>query len=337
VKFSDEKLIYASVFFAGQNALLNEAAPIELERRINPHLQQTEPPATDTNSSPPLSGIDFAQTAFINNDDVFNYNKTDIVEDSAHNNPGFRYLSESAFIKRNAPETPVYVNSSFAKTDFSDQAAKSSSLEDEIFTEETAENIFADNSPAVRLIGEAFLTYIIIEHESDLYIIDKHAAHERILFEELRRGGRKLSCQYIIGEKPVAVSDTDAATAVEFAEDLFELGFEYTVGAGIISFTGIPSVLSDTSGSDLESFFSEILQNLTRHKNDPLPELIDETLHSIACKAAIKGNRFTGEKELLALAERVLFDNAIRYCPHGRPVIFKISQRELEKNFKRIV
>jgi DNA mismatch repair protein MutL len=111
------------------------------------------------------------------------------------------------------------------------------------------------------------------------------------------------------------------------------MGYDFSTDCGIITIRGIPSVLD---GCDIEAAFCEIVDNLSKHKNNPLPEVIDELYHTIACKAAIKGSRFTGREELFRLANRVLFDDKIRYCPHGRPVIFKLSQRELERNFKRI-
>jgi DNA mismatch repair protein MutL len=332
VKFSDEKLIYDSVFFAVKNALMNDSLPIEISpeptKESPPDIYQHVPTKTVLNSVESVENIiDIVENRVnsVENANLIPFHSVN--EDAFTHNIGsttFRYLPESAFatpksIQNTEPHTKPYNTS-----------------DGESYDPVVTENMNAEYQQDMKLIGEAFATYIICEYDNDLYIIDKHAAHERILFEELRRGDRKLSCQYIFGEKPLPVSETERATAEEFADDLSALGFDFSIEDGVINFTGIPSVLADVPDTDIDSVFAEILENLTLHKNDPLPELIDEILHSIACKAAIKGNRFTGAEELLSLAERVLKDNAIRYCPHGRPVIFKISQRELEKNFKRI-
>ncbi|MDR0904414.1 MAG: DNA mismatch repair endonuclease MutL [Ruminococcus sp.] len=185
----------------------------------------------------------------------------------------------------------------------------------------------------IKLIGEAFLTYIIVEYGSDLYLIDKHAAHERILYEKIKSRPEELKCQYTLSETSFCATDEFIDAASQFSEDLTAIGYDFDVKSGIITVRGIPSILD---GCDIEAAFCEILENLSKHKNNPLPEVIDELYHSIACKAAIKGSRFTGSEELSRLANRVLFDEKIRYCPHGRPVIFKLSRRELERNFKRI-
>jgi DNA mismatch repair protein MutL len=360
VKFSDDKLIYDSIFFAIKNALISDAAPIEIqsapsERTLATYPQaQSIPSSFSPGSSNKITQSDYTQIEFTKSETIRNtftptqsnpqYSTADLPPNNSnilsydsvnantltHNNGNdhFRYLAESAFLKKTD-----------SLTDTAGVLPGNNTVEAKTADDCIGNEILSPEQD-LKLVGEAFLTYIFCEYKSDLYVIDKHAAHERIIFEKLKStlksGNGNLSCQYIFGEKPLAVSDSDSSTAVEFREALFGLGFEYTVKANVITFTGIPSILSDTDGSDIENTFCEILDNLTKHKNDPLPELIDETLHSIACKAAIKGNRFTDPEELLSLANRVLTDNTIRYCPHGRPVIFKITQRELEKHFKRI-
>ncbi|MDR0987377.1 MAG: DNA mismatch repair endonuclease MutL [Ruminococcus sp.] len=282
VKFSDDKLIYDSIFFAVKNAILSEQKSIEIGIENKPENDRFTL-SYKAEISPP--------------GEVF---PTEIISQKSDD---YKYI----FTAPKPPEPPV--------------APEISPLAEEKTIEE------------IKLIGEAFLTYIIAEHGTDLYLIDKHAAHERILYENIKSNSEELKCQYTLSETAFNVTDDFITAASEFADDLAAIGYDYSCNCGIITVRGIPSILD---GFDIETTFCEILENMSKHKNNPLPEVIDELYHTIACKAAIKGSRFTGSEELLRLAKRVLFDEKIRYCPHGRPVIFKLSQRELERNFKRI-
>jgi DNA mismatch repair protein MutL len=276
VKFSDEKLIFDSVYFAVKNAVLLADNETDIE----------------------------IKTPSVDNSIKFDY-KSD-----------YKYIQPKIYEDFGAKQTVI----------------TQTTLDIEIKQHETPEIIAP--LPEIKLLGEAFATYIICEYETDLYLIDKHAAHERILFEGLRSKAEPLKCQYTLTETAVTVTDDELAVITEFSDELTRIGYDFTNKDAIITITGIPSILDD---SDISDTFTEIVDNLSEHKNNPLPEIIDNLYHTIACKAAIKGNRETGREELYSLALRVLFDDKIRYCPHGRPVIFKISQRELEKNFKRIV
>jgi DNA mismatch repair protein MutL len=284
VKFSDEKLIYDSIYFAVKNAVLNDDNKTDIEIKS---------PAIDNNVK-------------------FDY-KTDYTQPA---NSDYKYIQPKFYEDFHTNQTII----------------TQTTLDTEIKEPETPEIIAP--LPEIKLLGEAFATYIICEYETDLYMIDKHAAHERILFEKLRSKAEPLKCQYTFTETAITVTDEEMATITEFSDELSRIGYDFSTTGGIITITGIPSILDE---SDISDTFTEIVDNLSKHKNNPLPEIIDNMYHTIACKAAIKGNRETGREELYSLSLRVLFDDKIRYCPHGRPVIFKISQRELERNFKRIV
>jgi DNA mismatch repair protein MutL len=291
VKFSDEKLIFDSVYFAVKNAVLLADNETDIEIKA---------PSVD-------NSIKFDYKT----DYKSEYTPT-LISDYKYIQPKFYedFGSRQTVITQTTPEIEIT----------------------EIKEPKTPE--ITPPLPEIKLLGEAFATFIICEYETDLYMIDKHAAHERILFEKLRSKAEPLKCQYTLTETAVIVTDDEMAAITEFSDELSRIGYDFANKDGIITITGIPSILDD---SDISDTFIEIVDNLREHKNNPLPEIIDNLYHTIACKAAIKGNRETGREELYSLSLRVLFDDKIRYCPHGRPVIFKISQRELERNFKRIV
>lgn len=184
-------------------------------------------------------------------------------------------------------------------------------------------------APSFRLIGEALNTYIIVETDDKLMLIDKHAAHERIIFDRIRSGGSVMSQSLLL---PVTWSP--GAETVEIIErnrsTLERLGFEAEpYGQDSVIIRAVPA---DTDGSET-ALLEELVESLrSGHADSPM----DELYHSIACKAAIKAGWNTGREELEALAEKVV-SGQVRYCPHGRPVSVVLSRRELDKFFKRIV
>ncbi len=187
-------------------------------------------------------------------------------------------------------------------------------------------------TPEVRLIGEAFRTYIIVEKGKELYLIDKHAAHERILFEGLKKdAGSDRQC-LLTGEN-VSLSKEDYDAVVTHIDELDAAGFEIDdFGNGIVTVRSVPSMLVGEKTADL---IAEIADSL-RKSGKALAAGTDDIYHRIACRAAVKAGNVTTAPECEELAKRVLSDNKIMYCPHGRPVAIRITEKELEKQFGRI-
>ena len=184
-----------------------------------------------------------------------------------------------------------------------------------------------------RMVGEAFDTYILVEQGEDLLLIDKHAAHERILFEKLRASREPILPQLLL--QPIVCTPEREETAIllENAPLLAEFGYEFTdFGGGSLALRQIPAELDPSeAAASLTALAGELLAG--RHL---APEgLRDNLLHTVACKAAIKGSRHTDEKEKLALVREVLSRDDIRYCPHGRPVCIRLTRAQLERQFKR--
>lgn len=185
----------------------------------------------------------------------------------------------------------------------------------------------------LRYVGQAFDTYILVSLENTLYFIDKHAAHERMNFEKLK-AARQVNPQLLL--EPVAVNllPQEHAAVLERQGELKSYGVEVEdFGNGAVLVRAVPSELS---GVDVPTLMSEIAGNILE-KSTCESDRTNAILHSIACKAAIKAGDYTSVTEQLELAKAVLSRNDLMYCPHGRPIAFKLTRQELEKQFGRLV
>ena len=189
-------------------------------------------------------------------------------------------------------------------------------------------------TPAFRVVGEAFKTYILVEIENNLYYIDKHAAHERILFEKLKAHPEKISAQSLLSPIPVRLSPAAAGELLANADMLDELGFAVEeFGENTVLLRQIPMDLSpDDAAEAVESLSADLLSGRRESKDT----VRDELLHTVACKAAIKAGWVNDEQELLAVAKEVMSREDLKYCPHGRPICVSLSKKQLEKQFKRV-
>ena len=188
-------------------------------------------------------------------------------------------------------------------------------------------------SPVWRMVGELYNTYILVEQGEEAFLIDKHAAHERILFERLKSNQERISSQTLICPIPCHVSPDETSALLSNRDLLLELGFEAEeFGDHTILLRQIPMDLSPEDASDALIALSADLMNGRQQRKDTVR---DELLHTVACKAAIKAGWHTDEKELLALVTKVMADESLKYCPHGRPICITLSKKQLEKQFKR--
>ena len=184
-----------------------------------------------------------------------------------------------------------------------------------------------------RMVGELYNSYIIVEQGEEAFLIDKHAAHERILFEKLKANQEKISAQSLLQPIPVRLSAAAAAELLENKEMLDELGFEIEeFGENTLLLRQIPMDLHpDTAAEALESLGADLLSGRRESKDT----VRDELLHTVACKAAIKAGWKNDEAELLAVVKEVMSREELKYCPHGRPICVTLSKKQLEKQFKR--
>lgn len=187
--------------------------------------------------------------------------------------------------------------------------------------------------PVFSVIGEVFNTYILLEMKNQLVFIDKHAAHERILFNELRSRNRQIYSQVLLMPITVTLSAKDYAAAVNNLDVFRKSGYLVEdFGEGTLRVRECPTELSD---ADISEIILEIADKLSKNTADPEPEKLDWLYHSTACRAAIKAGDAISKTEMEDLAKRVLTDDNVRYCPHGRPVMFTLSEYEVKKLFGR--
>ena len=223
---------------------------------------------------------------------------------------GFKYLNQSAFT---APASAVPEPAASAP--------------------QTPVNPLEEEFPDLRLIGEAFGLYVIAESGSKLVIIDKHAAHERIIFERLMsRNCRQFSQTLLTGVKVLLTADQFSAVE-ENQELLADLGFTFDLSdAPCITATAVPTFIMEL---DMEEIVCEVAENLRLHKVSPQSGQLDDIFHTVACKAAIKGGDSNSPEELLSLVKQVCYNEKIRHCPHGRPVMFTMTKSNMDHQFKR--
>ena len=184
-----------------------------------------------------------------------------------------------------------------------------------------------------RMVGELYNSYIIVEQGDEAFLIDKHAAHERILFEKLKANQEKISSQSLLTPIPVRLSPSACGELLSNQDLLEELGFELEeFGENTLLLRQIPMDLSpELAAESVETLAADLLAG-RREKKDTVR---DELLHTVACKAAIKAGWKNDEAELLAVAKQVMAREDLKYCPHGRPICVTLSKKQLEKQFKR--
>ncbi len=314
VRFSDEKRVFTAVYNAVKNAILSgdtrpqiDMAPPKKntfvhmtaeeyrQTAVKLPVQEKKEPARPVISKPtePMR-LQSDQKPFFLRDEF----KPNIPE------------KKNVSIIRQEPEKTVEI-----KTDNADTEEKEYSPKEEI-----------------KLIGEAFNTYIVAQKGECIYLLDKHAAHERILFNELK-AKQKIEVQQLLVPITVRLMSEEYNAVTSNLGLLAEHGFEVDdFGNESVVVRAIPALLGR---DDAESIITEAAQSLAQKGNVDI-ERIDDILHSVACKAAIKAGYITSDLERLNLAIRVLSDNEIMYCPHGRPVAFELKKNQLEKYFGRI-
>lgn len=193
--------------------------------------------------------------------------------------------------------------------------------------------------PNYKIIGEAFDCYIIVEIENELLVIDKHAAHERIIFEDLKKqkeADGRVASQGLLLPIAVALTPDEISCVGEYKEDFTSIGFDFVLTDTGADITAIPDAITS---SDAESSFAKMADELLSGKGNPkITEAIrrEKALYQIACKAAIKGGRVYDRSIIEWLVERVISIPDIIVCPHGRQVAYKLKKSELDRQFDRI-
>ena len=193
----------------------------------------------------------------------------------------------------------------------------------------------APASLPLRVVGEVFKTYIITERNNELCLIDKHAAHERILFEQLAKDYGSVPSQMLLVPVQVNLSAEEKQALLAHQELLQNSGVEVEDYGGFT--VVVRAVPADVPVDDVGDMVLELANHLLNGGRDALREKTEWVLHSIACRAAIKAGDRTTTDEMLALAQKIMDGSVPPFCPHGRPCVLKLTRKELEKQFGRLV
>ena len=331
VRFSDEKAVFNAVFYACKNALSRGDTPKQVNRIVTDFYKEPEKPAEQLKIvSAPKPVTDFWQhipakpveavsaVSEIKVKPVEQIVETKIVEPKRFN------------IAKSPDPEPIVEE----KTE--DILLKSPSVvkkaEPVTVSAEPQKNYFEEED--FHLIGEAFKTYIMCEYKGKMVIIDKHAAHERIIYEKLKRENNERTPQLLLLPVTVTLSKEEYSAILDNLDLLNDAGFDAEdFGNGCVIVRECPM---EISAEDVQDVVCEIAGRFVEKKQDVMFEKLDWIFHSVACRSAIKAGNFTSRLEMERFAKQLLSMPDIRYCPHGRPVLIEMTKRELEKNFGRI-
>lgn len=343
VKFSDERAVFETVYYTVKEALeSHEYRPeITLPKKSEKNPLGAFVPVGDNTKHEQLS----LNKAFFKNESAESF-KNSFEKNAPKENDIDNPLSFSTKFRvvHNSPATPketLTPKSSLQILERYHEAASTAPSSEIALEKEKAVSEIPETKTekAYKYVGEAFNCYVMIEHEGALLIIDKHAAHERILFEEIKskyENDGRVASQTLLLPITVILTPEEYSALCEFSGELKNVGFDFHINEGACDLTAIPEKVS---AKDAESLVITMLDELSCGFGSPEnTEAIrrEKALYQIACKAAIKGGRFYDKALIDWLIEKVLELPDITVCPHGRPIAYKIKKSELDRQFDRL-
>ena len=309
VRFSNEKEVFDAVYYSVLTALSKpEGSPLAADElsltAAEPAPKQAPAPARYS-PKPSKASADFEPRTV----------------QSEANKELYRLLYDESLFKKEEPK----------KTASPAAVLKEPQAEYKAVSEKTPEKQVLSEPP--RIIGEALKLYILCEYEDRFYIIDKHAVHERIIFNALLEQKKALPAQALLSPQIISLDEESGLRLCEERAELNKLGFEIDdFGPSTFIVRAVPRGIS---AADTEPLLEELLSGV-RSSRDAGDKRQEERLKTVACRAALKAGDSAEPEELLELCKKVL-SGEIRCCPHGRPVVFSYSRNELDKLFDRIV
>lgn len=349
VRFSDERMIFNAVYYACRNALASGDTPkqvteikkdfykapekaadqLVMTQREKPssdfwqHIPKKQP-ETPTETKKPafeVRPVAAAPTVRASSPDAKPVSRVETTEDILLNSPSKKEAVADEKVSVSVAEVTAVPEEKTAAPEV--EIVSVTETKTEAFSEED-----------FLLIGEAFKTYIICEYKGKMVFIDKHAAHERIIYEKLKKESGERTPQLLLIPVTVTLSKEEYSAMLENLELVNGSGFEVEdFGGGCVIVRECPMELS---ADDVEDVICEIAGRFAEKKQDVAFEKLDWIFHSVACRSAIKAGNFTSRLEMERFAKQLLSMPDIRYCPHGRPVLIEMTKRELEKNFGRV-
>ncbi len=349
VRFANEKSVYDAIYFSALTSLQKKDTPVSVS--VRPDTLRLFAPKTT------VEQLDMSQTPKMRlsldtrekTDDEDAYTPTPSVPVKQEVKPETvavpaKTPEKTDDVTVGADDDEVYIlrepDNKFYKTETDDLGMDLLSMRPK---NEPSEPVAVQDVPQTEntqtveidfaVIGEAFNTYILVQTKRELLFVDKHAAHERIIFNDLKSGERKIYSQMLMMPVIVNLSAKDYAAVIENLDVFTKAGYCVTdFGDGTVRVTECPTELSD---GDIAFIVAEIADKLAKRTQDPEPEKLEWLYHSTACRAAVKAGDNISKTEMESLVKRVLTDDDVRYCPHGRPVMFSMSEYEIKKLFGR--
>lgn len=353
VRFTSEKNVADSLFFAVKNALLENGLIYDFQFRHNaqdwtkqpavftpmqqptlPHLKEPSDPfaskAEPEVESPPPPQTIYPTQYHYDIGETMAALMPEETRPAALENPQAEHTKSELELEQNAELEPQSEATALPETILPlPTATPESSVPESLPEKQTI-------LPEIRVIGEVFQNYILAEipAEQKLVIFDKHAAHERVIFERLKSGAAKQYQQLLMQKTETLLPMDEFALMQEQTEQLENMGFSFDFSnPPFLRTTAVPTFLQSLN---IDEIVTEIAHNFALGKINPQTAYLDDLLHTMACKAAIKAHDKNNLAELQELAQIVYADEQVRHCPHGRPVMFVIKKHELEKQFKRV-
>lgn len=338
VKFSNENLIFSAVYYAVRGALSTSIARPELyeeQKKDTTPVSQAQFPIYDR-EAPKNEKVMFDSNSnfgVLKQSSKLDYS----AYDNRYNTDGSRqYGAYTVKNEEKKDEAPVILEDVCEKPQI-ESDKKEEFVQKPRFIEvaEKEEKIIV---PDYKIIGEAFNSYVIVELGESIYLIDKHAAHERIIFEDLKKKTKMAtpSSQMLMVPVEVYLTSDEMGALSEWEGEIKSVGFSFEIKNNGISVYEIPSEIEVNATADTLVAFLSRLKNGQGDAKTSREELFERALYQASCKAAIKAGRIYDSAHIKWICDRVLTLDNIKYCPHGRPVAFEITKHSLERQFERI-
>lgn len=356
VKFANERIIFEAVYYAVLNTLQNTLSRPEMRiGRTDVSFKGGENISAAQKSYKSTSGVT-AQNAFVPVERTAESRpekaqikidiprekltlpaekKEDIKEEKKTHIPAVR----------EAISTPLTEKREIIRPEPAPLSKEQTAIQTDAPQEKKAAKV-QERTPDFTIIGEAYNCYVIVQLSDRLLIIDKHAAHERILFDELCRNmaAKERSAQLLMYPARVAVSEEEAQALTEYEDKIKAMGFAYTYdkAAKTLVLTEVPSELGRGAGCDMICELASVLYDSTGSVEATGAKYFEAKLYQASCKAAIKGGRVYGRDHIEWLCKKLLQEpdengSVIKTCPHGRPVAFEIKKNSIERQFERLM
>ena len=305
IKFSNEKDIFSAVYWAAKNALYKADVTRNMELESKKEVK-------------PQTGFeDIKKSGFV-------------VKPAKKDNIPVDYIPPKPQVKTEFVQKPVISEDIVIPKPQIPQEVIQKAFGRERNTENEA---LPETKEEVRVIGQLFGTYIVAEYGNNMILIDQHAAHERIIYEEIIKN-EKINSQMLLLPLTVQVTASEFATFAENRDFFDKAGFDAEeFGHNTVKISAIPDNIDI---AEAQPYISEALEILSNGR-EPAAARADKAIYTLACKAALKAGQKLSVEEQKSLCERILETEGEATCPHGRPVIMKLSKYKIEKQFKRIV